>query len=44
MLKKPCFLFFSKVLALTSFYSYYSMSHEGNTFVCLPYLKNVFHI
>ena len=34
------FLFFSKVLALPSFYSYYSMSRDGNTFVCLSYLKN----
>mgnify|MGYP007091752787 CR=1 FL=1 len=31
----------SKVLALPSFYSYYSMSHDGNMYVCLFYLKNV---
>ena len=30
-----------KVLALTSFYSYYSMSRDGNTYGCLFYLKNV---
>ena len=30
----------SQVFALTSFYSYYSMSHDGNTYVCLSYLKN----
>ena len=37
---KTLFLFLSKVLALTSFYSYNSMSRDGNTFVCLSYLKN----
>ena len=41
---KTMFLFFSKGLALTSFYSYNSMSRDGNTFVCLFYLKNVIQV
>ena len=32
------------LLALTSFYSYNSMSRDGNTYVCLFYLKNVIRV